>query len=342
MNILFIILPIVTHSLLVNPFLNHWHCIGIQEKINFEKPFSFNVGDLSLILWKNDKEKDSFSSTINICKHMGSKLDHSQITKDGCLKCPYHGLEYSSENKKDVIGKTILHEGKLFWSYKPLKNKPEYIPFYNHPNYEKSFLEIEMPCSLQDSAYNTMDLLHPEYVHNNLFGFGNSIPPKNVIFYDYNNTQNITPNIGLSFDYYSKSIVTKGFTQTDNFHLFVYPSFSWSRVSFEKNHLYIGVNLLPTGIKKTKWYITVCHNFYKKSWEKQMLKMMAVSILTQDYIQMKNQAIETNLKKAILFNKKFENEEPVLRLNRYFTDCYKYVDMNDCVNLYDDYKNSLP
>ena len=56
----------------------------------------------------------------------------------------------------------------MFWSYKPTQEKPESIPFFNSPDYETSFLEVEMSCSLQDSAYNTMDLLHPEFVHNNL------------------------------------------------------------------------------------------------------------------------------------------------------------------------------
>lgn len=297
----------------------------------------FHVGELELVLWKNDKDHDNYSTTINICRHMGSKLDNARITSKGALKCPYHGLEYKRENGGDVIGQTMLHEGKLFWSYKPTQEKPESVPFFDNTQYVTTFLEVEMPCSLQDSAYNTMDLLHPEFVHNNLFGFGNSIPPKNVKFYQYGNATHRNPSIGLSFDYFSKSIVTRGFTQTDNYHLFSYPSFSWSRVSFKKNHLIIGVNLLPTGNKKTKWFVTVCHNFYKNPLEKRILKLMAASILTQDFCQMRNQATESELKRALLFGKTFENEEPVLWLNRYFTEHYQYVTIQDCVELYEDF-----
>lgn len=64
---------------------------------------------------------------------------------------------------------------------------------------------------------------------------------------------------------------------------------------------------------------------------------MATSILAQDFCQMKNQAAESELKRSVLFGKKFENEEPVLWLNRYFTENYRYVDMNDCVELYNDF-----
>ena len=363
---MFLLIPLLSIPFvqsLLNPFFNHWHCVGIQEKINFNKPYSFCVGDLELVLWKNNPSLDTFSTTLNICKHMGSRLDNAQITKKGCLKCPYHGLEYNAENPRDVIGKTVLHEGKIFWSYQPTQEKPYSIPFFNSPQYATSFLEMEMPCSLQDSAYNTMDLLHPEFVHNNLFGFGSTIPPRNVQFYNYDNYTHRSPSIGLSFDYYSKSFVTRGFTHTDNFHLFVYPSFTWSRVSFpkmimpnacaaslkapkdskfrfktsDKNHLIISVNFLPTGVKQTKWFVTICHNFYKNPFEKRFLQLMALSILTQDYCQMKNQAVETDLKQAVLFGKKFENEDPVLWLNRYFTEQYKYVDMTDCVELYEDF-----
>jgi hypothetical protein len=184
-----------------------------------------------------------------------------------------------------------------------------------------------------------MDLLHPEFVHNNIFGFGNSIPPTNVKYYNWKKKTESESPIGLSFDYYSKSFVTRGFTHTKNFHLFVYPSFSWSRVSFQNNHLFIGVNLLPTGMKKTKWFITIRHNFYKTPLQKQLMKIMAASILTQDYCQMLNQAAESDLKQAVLFDKTFEKEEPVLQIHRLFTENYKYVDAKDCVELYEHFNN---
>lgn len=327
----FILTPFLTvYSL--NTFLRHWHCIGIKDKINFSKPFPFKIGELSLVAWKNHSQKNEYSTTWNICKHMGSKLGQAKITTGGCLKCPYHGYEYNRGNPTDIIGKTICQDGKIFWSYDPLTETPPTVPFSKNRHFETSHIEVEMPCSLPDSAYNTMDLLHPEFVHNNAFGFGNSIPPKNIQNYAWN--KNGLSHIGMSFDYYSNSFVTRGISHTQNYHQYVYPSFTWSRVSFLKNHLFIGVHFLPTETRKTKWFITLRHNFYKNPIEKPLLKMMATSILTQDYFQMINQSEESEMKKAILFSKTFDNETPVLRLHKLFTENYKFPDLQDSLELY--------
>mgnify|MGYP002654617095 CR=1 FL=1 len=124
-------------------FFNHWICIGIKDKIDLSKPYKINIGELPLVLWKATDNK--IASAINICKHMGSKLDNGVITESGCLKCQYHGLENSYE---DRFGEVVEHEGKLFWAYKPIKKMPFSVPFFNNPDYERTFLEITMDLSL--------------------------------------------------------------------------------------------------------------------------------------------------------------------------------------------------
>ena len=314
-------------------FFNHWLCIGIKDEIKFDKPYSINIGELPLVLWKDTADNKIYSS-INICKHMGSKLDNGIITDTGCLKCRYHGLEYSS---KDSFGEIVEQDGKIFWAYKPIRKLPYKIPFYNSPYYEKSLLSIDMEASLTDSAFNTMDLRHPEYVHSGV-GFGNSIPPENIKQYKYNKEI-----LGLSFDYKANEWIRKinqNVDYTHNFHMFYYPAFSWSKVTFNKNnHLVIGVNLLPLSNKKTRWYITICHNYYQNNIQKQFMKMLALVILSQDYVQMKNQHKENNLKKYILFDYIFKNEETIIRLNDMFKD-YNYPDDEACLEIYKDYKNN--
>ena len=192
-----------------------------------------------------------------------------------------------------------------------------------------------MDASLTDSAYNTMDLRHPEYVHNKFLGFGNTIPPENIKFHKYPDFS----RVGLSFDYISNKVmqtINDNVKITHNFHMFVYPTFSWSRVSFEHKHLIIGVNLLPLGNKKTRWYITLCHNYYKSSIGKQFMKFLASTILNQDYEQMKNQCYENKLKKQILFDYVFKDEEVILKLNDIFK-LYTYPDIDSAYNLYMDY-----
>jgi hypothetical protein len=116
--------------------------------------------------------------------------------------------------------------------------------------------------------------------------------------------------------------------------MFVYPTFSWSRVSFDNKHLIIGVNLLPLSPKKTRWMITICHNYYKSHWGKEFIKMLALTILTQDYYQMNNQYEENELKKNMIFKKVFPNEEVILWLYEMFQN-YSYPDIKQCIEIID-------
>ncbi len=310
-------------------FFNHWHCVGIKDTVDFTKPVKFNVGELPLVMWKN--KENELITCLNICKHMGSKLDNGIITNDGCLKCRYHGLEFT---KDDRFGETMEHEGKIFWSYKPSHPAPHKIPFFHSPHYEKSFLQIDMEASLPDSAFNTMDLRHPEYVHKG--GFGSSIPPTNIKQFQFKD------RIGLSFDYISNPIMkslNENARTTRNFHMYVYPTFTWSRVSFSDKHLIIAVNLLPLENKKTRWYVTICHNYYKAPFQKTIMKGLATYILSQDYFQMKNQYPENKLKTAVLFNHIFKDEDVILWLRAQFKD-YKFPDVNVCLDLFKEYNTN--
>jgi nitrite reductase/ring-hydroxylating ferredoxin subunit len=331
MNIIFFILFFISSAKsFTTNFFDNWHCIGIKQNIDFSKPYKINIGDLPLVLWKDNEKK--LITAVNICKHMGTRLDTGQIS-NGCLKCPYHGLEYSAADK---FGETIEHDGKIFWAYKPIFSKPYSIPFYNNKNYVSSFIEVDMECSLPDSAYNTMDVRHPEYVHS--LGFGNKIPPQNIKQYKYNDKS----RIGLAFDYLSSDIMKKinsNVKVTNNFHMYIYPTFSWSRVSFDKNHLIIGVNLLPIGKKKTRWYVTICHNYKKSDLGKDFMKMLALTILSQDHSQLREQNEESDLKKMLLFEHIFKNEEVILWLKSLFEN-YNYPNIQKCIELYENYKNS--
>lgn len=316
----------------INPLFNNWNCIGSVKNINFDKPHISNVGQLPLVTWKD--KNDKLHTTVNVCKHMGSSFDEGTI-KEGCLTCPYHGLSY---NDGDNVGMTIEHEGKVFWSYLPNTYRPGSVPFYNNKNYKTSIVEIDMDCSLADSAYNTMDIVHPAFVHSGILGFGNKKAPTNIKNYVFKERN----KFALSFQYSSSGIlktINKNTKSTYNYHLFEFPAFTWSRVSFKKtNHLYIGVNFLPIAEKKTRWYVTIVQNYMTNNFvEELLMKYMALVILKQDQNQMKNQYYENDLKKTILFSKKFEDEEPIHKLHKLYKNI-SYPDLQHCIDLYNDYK----
>lgn len=319
-------------------FFQNWHCLGIVENIDFTKPYRTNVGDLPLVVWKNPITQ-KLSTVINICRHMGSKLDNGVITQDGCLKCQYHGLEMS---ELDQFGETMEFQGKVFWSYKPERSEPYKIPFYDNPSYETSFLTMDMEAGLIDSALNTMDIRHPEYVHK--LGFGSSNPPTNIRQYIYKDpkSKSYMDRIGLSFDYSSNVVMRKvnnDATITRNFHMYVYPTFSWSRVSLKNNkHLIVAVNLLPLGPHKTRWFVTICHNYHVSTLNKKFVQMMAATILSQDYVQMYNQHPDDHLRQAMMLDYTFPDEDAIVWLRNSF-EKYQYPTTEICAELYNDSKN---
>jgi hypothetical protein len=193
-----------------------------------------------------------------------------------------------------------------------------------------------MEASLTDSAYNTMDLRHPEFVHGNALGFGSKIPPANIRHYFYSTTAKQSPRVGLSFDYSANPLINRinqnvGVTQ--NYHMYMYPYFSWSKVSFEKTkHLLIGVHLLPLGQNKTRWYVTIRHNYYRSTMGKHTMKALASAILAQDYLQMRMQSKEGVLKRTVSFTHTFPDEDAILWLKGCFEN-YQYLSSQLCGEL---------
>jgi phenylpropionate dioxygenase-like ring-hydroxylating dioxygenase large terminal subunit len=343
-------------------FFRHWQCVGFVDNIDSSKPYPIQIGELPLVLWKsttNPLIRSGWTARINICNHMGSTLHTGKITEKGCLKCPYHGLEFDPSKMKDVFGEVQEIDGKLFWAYLPLEKNPPLVPKASPEDkpsasqkekFTTSFLEIDMDASLQDSALNTMDLRHPEFVHS--LGFGNTVPPENIRHYFYpafepanlqeerskeNRARKESNRIGLSFDYISSDIMKSLHNDmkiTKNFHMFQYPSFSWSRVSFQEKDLFIGVHLLPLGPNKTRWYITIRHNYYTSELGKHFIRMLAMTILNQDHQQMKNQPSETELKRRMILEHVFPEEALIVFMKQNWFSKYRYPDMKEVMQLY--------
>lgn len=93
-----------------------WHPIGISKSIsiNKNKPFTFNIGTLPMILWFSNNKHDIPNVMINSCKHLGNNLKNAKIINN-CLKCPFHDQIY---NSSDNFGSIIKSNGLYWWSYK--------------------------------------------------------------------------------------------------------------------------------------------------------------------------------------------------------------------------------
>ena len=339
-----VLLMVGNASVSVSGYLaGSWHCVGLLDRVDWSKPYANRVGELPLVFWKGPAKK--VRSTLNICPHLGSQLDGGRVTPWGCIKCPYHGLELDggggdADANGAGFGQTCEHEGKLFWSYEPTKPRPPSTPFFHNREFQTSFLEIDMPCSLPDSAYNTLDLHHPQFVHNRfLLGFGNDVPPKRIRHWTYPRQPDL---VGMSFDYKTLNpvLTTAHANYTRNFHAFRFPSNTWSMVSFDKEpgappqHLVIAVDFLPLAERKTRWYVTVAHNYPVMWHTRSLMDFMASNILKQDKEQMTRQAPESELKRLAMFQMTLGNEESIWKLKELFQKKYKYPSAEEAALLY--------
>ena len=116
--------------------VREWHPIAIENNIDKSKPYVYNIGKLPMVLWYNNNTP---ISTINICKHLGAKLDNG-IIKDGCLQCSNHLTSY---NNSDAIGNIIQKNGLLWWSFKSYTRNPPKI-FKDTDKLHQSFIDINV------------------------------------------------------------------------------------------------------------------------------------------------------------------------------------------------------
>mmetsp|Transcript_32018 Transcript_32018/g.50008 ORF Transcript_32018/g.50008 Transcript_32018/m.50008 type:complete len:425 (-) Transcript_32018:284-1558(-) len=275
------------------PYLSNWHCLGFAQRFDWTKPTELNIGDIPLVVWKNGTD---VLVAPNVCKHLGSTLHEGAIDEEGCLVCPYHGLKHGREH---AIGKTMMHQGKLYWTPDTtLHATPPSIPNINAKGFVHSFLEFDMDASLEDCAMNTMDVNHPGWVHHGTIGFGNRGGPTDVIHRELSDR-----SVSLQFKYNANRVVsaTKGKGRsTKNFHFYELPCFTWSVVTFGQDRLlYIGADFLPLSRHKTRWFVTVVHNYYTNPIQKKAVEMAARLILSQDQQQMGRQSKYDDMRKLV-------------------------------------------
>ena len=308
------------------PLFRYWNCVGFVNDIKHDQPYSFNVGDIPLVAWKTNDNQ--IISTLNGCKHLGSSLDNGWIEND-CLVCPYHGIKHTNIDK---CGHIIEHDNKLWWSYNPIDKLPPTIP-YSGNQYAINHLTIDMDENMPFCAYNSMDLNHPEFVHNGITGFGSSELPHRFKTHIYPKNR-----IGIEFDYIAKQnikTVTGTITNiTKNFNQFIYPSTTWSKVSSNNNRIIIGVSMTPIKINKTRWYVTIKHNYMNDVFGENLVKIMTMMILNQDKEQFKRQIKNNVLKEYMTLKKVLKHDEPILHMRNMFKQ-YKYPTIEDFIQFID-------
>jgi phenylpropionate dioxygenase-like ring-hydroxylating dioxygenase large terminal subunit len=293
----------------------------MMKNVDKSKPYAYTIGELPLVTWFNESQP---MTTLNICQHMGSKLDNGRV-QNGCLICPYHGIKH---NTKDIIGNSVVFEDKLWWSYQPNNKLPPATPFYNDKNFETIQFNFDINSNVQDFMMNTLDINHFSFVHKNIVG--KNIPPINHKYKIYEN------KITMNYEYIPNeniAIFKNDLHHFTNHQIYHYPHSSAAVFSLNKKDIIVvHTNILPLAPNKSRVFVTVKHNFWKSYFGKIKLEGILRYILHQDQLQMSQQYEDNFLKKTVLLRKLLNNEHHLKHVDRMYKD-YEYPDMISTMRL---------
>jgi len=281
----------------------YWHSITLESQIDKTKPYIYNIGNLPLITWFNNESKPI--THINICNHLGSKLSNGQINNNNLI-CPFHGYKY---NKTNEFGTTILHENKIWWSYKPFNNYPYNIPLNNNNKYEKIEIIKLINTNFIDCILSILSINNINIISNYLFNDDN-LKNYKIKHFKYN-------NIKTEFFFHNKhyNIIYK----------FLFPYTIIIIINKNKYKIIITINLLPLNENKSKIFINIKYNMniiYKP------LLIIILYKIINNYISKLNNLEKTSYLKQIITNN--NNEELLIEIKSLFE---KYLFPNEyCIN----------
>lgn len=264
----------------------NWHCINYEKNIDKTKPYIHNIGELPLVTWFDQNNLSKSFTSINICKHMGSKFDKGKIIND-CLVCPYHDIKY-----KDIYGETILYQDKLWWSFKPLYKLPPNTPLYNNSNYQSILIEKDINANLIDCMINILDINYQKQKISEIFNLDlNIINLENMKLKNKN-------KLGIKYNYDKVKI----------YNIFEYPYTSYYYIFFNNNKIIVNINLLPLSNDKTKWIINIKYNNYKSFILKTLINLIIKQYLNQNNKKLLNLSQQLSIKKYIAYNFNIDNK----------------------------------
>lgn len=153
--------------------------VPVSRIPNKNKPHKVEILNKNLVVWWDPINK-KWSSTDDMCLHRQASLSKGVITKNGDIKCGYHGLEYnscgtcvhmpSSERllKYKLDSYTIIEKSGLLWltdnDEKDIDVVGDFLKTMHKTNWY--FLEVDCPADLLFE--NSFDSLHFSHVHHKL------------------------------------------------------------------------------------------------------------------------------------------------------------------------------
>lgn len=170
---------------------NQWYAILPSRAVREARPVGVRRCNIDLVLFRDPNGK--VACLHDRCSHRGAAL-HKGTVKDGCVKCPFHGIEFdqngachfvpalgkqSSEDlsRFDVEHFVVeeAHDIIYLWDGDREAKKPA-LPFFDDDIDERfvySELEDHWHAHYSRAIENQLDVVHLPFVHHNTIGRGN-------------------------------------------------------------------------------------------------------------------------------------------------------------------------
>ena len=192
---------------------NQWYAVLSSNSVkNGEVVGARRFGE-NLVFFRN--ESGQLSLVSSLCAHRGASLEKACV-KEGNIRCPFHGIEYSSDGKCvhvpsegrtstldfsrfNLKNYTVKEIGGIVFAWygdsKP-SHDPDYFDVITDPDYVYDHIEDTWNVHYSRVIENQLDVSHLAFVHRTTIGRGNKTlcnGPK-VIWLDENTMQTSANN----------------------------------------------------------------------------------------------------------------------------------------------------
>jgi phenylpropionate dioxygenase-like ring-hydroxylating dioxygenase large terminal subunit len=170
---------------------NQWYAILPSKVVKVDKILAVKRLGLNLALFRNSLGE--LGCVEDQCSHRGAALSIGKI-KDGCVQCPFHGLEFDKDGKCTFIpanGRAstldisrynvkayLVREANniIYLWYGDNGQERDTLPFFDNfvdGSYAYSELEDLWNTHYSRAIENQLDVVHLPFVHGSTIGRGN-------------------------------------------------------------------------------------------------------------------------------------------------------------------------
>ena len=257
--------------------------VPVCRPVDVKKGKIFTVRVLDESFGLTSGPSDTIQVFEDVCPHRSSKLSTGPVSKDGCVTCPYHGIEFDTESgdvSKFVSGyplkklsgmklnklDTEVHDN-VVW-VRPPNVEASDSQFYEEMD-TSEFVSVYGSCDVECNVFevqeNLIDAIHVNIVHS----WGNPVslpcsiirsPKERGVYFLYKYGLNSFASLMNALD--NQSDHPAGFLSV--FSSFKEPFSSMTRVCFGVGLTKIvRVHLLPLSETETRMFWGIHRNFAK-------------------------------------------------------------------------------